>query len=74
VIPVLDNTSEKGFDKLPQSYTDVPPVTVSKKDPVLPKLAGPTNQIAYASLRPCRQNTGMYSTNNYGVRMAQCNY
>ena len=33
--------SKKSLDKLPQSYTDVLPVTLSKTDPVPPKLAGP---------------------------------
>ncbi len=40
----LDNSnsiSKRGLDKLPQSYTDVTPVTLSKKDPVPPKLDGP---------------------------------
>ena len=32
--------SKQGLEKLPQSYTDVPPVTLSKKDPVPPKLGG----------------------------------
>lgn len=32
--------SKRGLDNLPQSYTDVPPVTLSKKDPVPPKLGG----------------------------------
>jgi len=31
---------KQGLKKLPQSYTDVPPVTISKKDPVPPKLGG----------------------------------
>lgn len=35
------NISNKVLRKLPQSYTDVPPVTLSKKDPVLPKVEGP---------------------------------
>ena len=35
------NISKRGLDKLPQSYTNVPPVTLSKKDPVPPKLEGP---------------------------------
>ena len=37
----LDNSHKRGLDKQPQSYTDVPPVTLSKKDPVPPKLEGP---------------------------------
>ena len=37
----LDNSHKRSLDKLPQSYTDVPPVTLSKKDPVPPKLEGP---------------------------------
>ncbi len=40
----LDNSltsSNKGLDKLPQSCTDVLPVTLSKKDPVSPKLQWP---------------------------------
>ena len=64
VMTGLDNTYKQGLDKLPQSYTDVPPVTLSKKDPVPPKLEGPTNQNACSFLRPCRQNTGMYTKPN----------
>ena len=32
------NISTRHFDKLPPSYTDVPPVTLCKKDPVPPKV------------------------------------
>ena len=35
------NISKRGLDKLPHTYTNVPPVTLSKKDPVPPKLEGP---------------------------------
>lgn len=44
-ITTLDSShtiSKKGLNKLPQLYTDVPPVTLSKKDPVPPKVEGPT--------------------------------
>ncbi len=34
------NISTRRFDKLPPSYTDVPPVTLCKKDPVPPKVEG----------------------------------
>ena len=34
------NISTRLFDKLPPSYTDVPPVTLCKKDPVPPKVEG----------------------------------
>lgn len=33
--------SKRVFDSLPPSYTDVPPVTLAKKDPVPPKFEGP---------------------------------
>lgn len=33
--------SKRMFDSLPPSYTDVPPVTLAKKDPVPPKFEGP---------------------------------
>ena len=34
------NISTRRFDKLPPSYTDVPPVTLCKKNPVSPKVEG----------------------------------
>ena len=43
-LAVLDDsyvTTNRVLDKLPQSYTDVPPVTMIKKDPVVPKLEAP---------------------------------
>ena len=40
------HASRVKLEKLPHSYTNVPPVAMSKKDPILPKLAGPTKQIA----------------------------
>ena len=35
------HASRVKLEKLPHSYTNVPLVAMSKKDPILPKLAGP---------------------------------
>lgn len=43
-LPLLDNTQDvikKHLNNLPQFYTDVPPVSLSKKDPMPPRIEGP---------------------------------
>ena len=35
------HASRLKLEKLPHSYTNVPPVAMSKNDAILPKLAGP---------------------------------
>ncbi|KAG7174290.1 hypothetical protein Hamer_G003222, partial [Homarus americanus] len=67
------STSKQGLAKLPQSYTNVPPVTLCKKDPVPPKLQG-TNKSEYSTCLSYIQSQSLLVINSGRQHCAQLRF